>query len=50
MKDEEVIFAQPEHAGIPFVHELGGIQVMKVSAVGLILKLRIWVHVKPLGL
>jgi hypothetical protein len=50
MKDE-VIFAQPkEHAGIPYVHELGGIQAMKVSAVGLILKLRFWVHVKPLRL
>jgi hypothetical protein len=31
LKDEEDIFAQPkEHAGIPYVHELGGIQVMKV--------------------
>jgi hypothetical protein len=49
MKDEEVIFTQPkEHAGFPYVHELGGIQVMKVSAVGLILKLRICGHVKPL--
>jgi hypothetical protein len=50
MKDE-VIFAQPkEHAGNPYVHELRGIQIMKVSAVGLILKLRIWVHVNPLRL
>jgi hypothetical protein len=51
MKDEEVIFAQPkEHAEIPYVHEQGGIQVMKASAVGLILKLRICVHVKPVSL
>jgi hypothetical protein len=51
MKDEEVIFAQlNEHAGIPYVHELGGIQIMKVSSVGLILKLRIWIHVRPLRL
>jgi hypothetical protein len=51
MKEEQVIFAQPKvHAGIPHVHELGGIQVMKVSSIGLILKLRIWVHVKPLRL
>jgi hypothetical protein len=49
MKDEEVIFAQPKvHAGIPYVHELGGIEVMKVSAVGLILKFRIWVRVNTL--
>jgi hypothetical protein len=34
MKDEEVFFTLlKEHAGIPFVHELEGIQVMKVSAV-----------------
>jgi hypothetical protein len=51
MKDVEVIFAQPkEYAGIPYVNERGGIQRMKVSAVGLILKFRIWVPFKPLRL
>jgi hypothetical protein len=33
MKDEVFFTLLKEHPGIPCVHELGGIQVMKVSAV-----------------